>query len=365
MIYALVYIILVFLTLFSNSVRAEQRRYLLYLGGAVILCFQALRWRTGTDWEPYLNEFLHVDLSGDTDNFEAGYRFLNFVCKETIGTFTFFLFIECGLNLLFIILFVKKFGKINPCLGLLYFFSINIFPIRFTLASSILVYSYCYILERKFIPFLLLNILAFSIHRSSILFFPMYFICQRNYSLKAYLIVYITSICLGLAAEYTFGNVLKLASMMYGGMDATFQGKMEEYVTGEIPDAAKMTPIRYALSLINSSIFVIVFYYFKVKYFADNRMYSMLYTLYVAGISFNRIFLTVIPDLARATSFFTGGFIIMLLFIVSLVKTNVKRLALITAICAYFVFNYQGTINGFYDYLYLPYYSIFDDNFVR
>lgn len=365
MIYALIYIFLAALSVGSVPIKESQRKYVLYAGAIVVLFFQALRWKTGTDWDPYYNEFLVADFLGKYDDFEFGYRVLNVLSREIFGNFTALLFIECGLNLIFIILYLRKIKTVNPCIGLLYFFSLAIFPIRFNLASSIVVYSYCYIIRRKFFIFLILNLIAFSIHRSAIIFLPMYFICQRNYSLKVYATIYIIAIILGLAADYTFGNILKLAYAIYGGMDSSMQNKMEFYITGEIPDAAKMTPIRYTLSLINSSLFVVLFYYYKSKYFSKNHTYAVLYTLYLIGISFNRIFLTVIPDLARATSFFTGGFIIMLIYIINFYKRLSIRIVLTLIAGLYFAFNYYSTINGYYDFLFLPYYSIFDSGFTR
>ncbi len=360
MIYTFVYAILSVLCIINPTVKEAQKNWLMYGGALIILLFQALRWKTGTDWNPYLNEFLNVNSPHWIDEFEPGYQFLNSIVRHLTDKYTVFLLVECGLNLFFITFFLKKMPINNPCLGLLYFFVLAIFPIRFTLASNLILCSYIFILKRKIIPFCLLVISAYLIHRTAIAFLPMYFICQRNYSFRFLMIVYISSIILGLLAEYTFGNLLQIASMMYGFTDSSVQGKMDAYVTGEIPDRLKMTPIRYAISIINSTLFILIFYYFKRTKFNNNYIYSLLFTLYVFGISFNRIFLQTIPDMARMTSFFTGGFIIMIIMIISSLKKSIQPIATIGVI-GYLFLTYRSQIYGYYQDLFIPYYSIFEN----
>ena len=175
------------------------------------------------------------------------------------------------------------------------------------------------------------------------------------------MIIYVTCIILGLVSERTFAGLLSLASNFYLYIDSTVQGKMNVYFTDNIPEYAKMTSLRYFLSILNSSIFIFVFYYFKNKYFKDNSVYNLLFNLYFIGISFNRIVFQIIPDLARLTSLFTGGFIIMIMMIIDLYKKPI-RIFLTICILSYLFIAYYNTINGFYADLYIPYYSIFSDN---
>lgn len=360
MTYTLIYAFLAVLCIVNPAVKKEQKYWLMYGGAIIILLFQALRWKTGTDWNAYLNEFLNVNNSSWIDDFEPGYQFLNSIVRYITDKYTAFLFLECGLNLLFITYFLRKMPINNPCLGLLYFFVLAIFPIRFTLASNMVVCSYIFILEKKPIPFCLLILGAYLIHRTAIAFLPVYLICQRNYSFKFLMIIYISAIILGLLAEYTFGNLLQMASVMYGFADTSVQGKMDAYITGEIPDRLKMTPIRYALSIINSTIFILIFYYFKRKNFNQSNIYSLLFTLYVFGISFNRIFLQTIPDMARMTSFFTGGFIIMTIMIISSLKKSIQPIATIGVI-GYLFITYRSQVYGYYQDLFIPYYTVFEN----
>lgn len=352
------------LSISASVAKKEQRNLLLYLGAFVILLFQALRWKTGTDWNPYLNEFLNVNRPGWEEDFESGYVFLNSAVRHLSDSYTLFLFVECGINICLIIFFLKKMPIDNKIIGLLYFFAIAIFPIRFTLASNMILCSYTYILHKKLLPFCIIVICASLIHRTAIAFLPMYFICQHKFSFKILMFIYVVSIILGVMADYTFGNLLQIAAATYGFASSTVQTKMEAYVTGDVPERLQMSPIRYLMSIANSTLFILVFYYFKRTRFSENAVYTLLFTLYVIGISFNRIFLQTIPDVARMTSFFTGGFIIMAIMIISSFKSNVKILATI-GLTLYIFLSFNSTVNGYYEYLFNPYYSIFTDNPAR
>lgn len=360
LIYLFVYGLLSFFSLFDLYVIKKHRIGLLIFGAFVVVLFQALRWRTGTDWNGYFNEFMNVNSPYWDDNFEIGYRFLNSSIRTITNHYTIFLLAECILNALFIILFIRSMPVSNPCLAYLYFFSLAIFPIRYTLACSIVLYSYKYILEKKFITFLLLIVIAFSIHRMVILFFPAYFIANRNYSFGLLISVYLLTVILGFATDLIFGNLLEVGALLYGGVSDNVQGKLEHYLTEDIPEYGRMSILRVILSVINSSLFILLFYYFKRKFFMDNKIYNMLFNLYVLGISFNRLVFQTIPDLARLTSLFTGGFIVMIIMILSKYRRDIQVL-ITSALILYFFIAYYSAINGFYADLFIPYYSIFSD----
>jgi len=307
-----------------------------------------------------LNVFLEILKPEGAIEFESGYRLINYLVRVFSDNYTIFLFVECGLNLMFICLFLRSMPITNHMAGLLYLFSIAVFPIRYTLASNIILFSYSFILKKKFVPYILLILLAFSIHRMTIIFLPLYFIARKEYSFKTILFIYGTCIVLGILSDFTFGNILRSATALYGNMSEVVQGKMDAYITGDIPHYAKMTPLRYCLSLVNSTFFILLFYYFKQRLFTNNAMYNMLFNLYVFGISFNRIVFQLIPDLARLTSLFSGGFIIMIIMILSRYNKSVQLFGTIILV-GYIFGSFYSSINGTYRDLFFPYYSVFSN----
>lgn len=59
-------------------------------------------------------------------------------------------------------------------------FAESLFILRAFICIGILLFSFPYIIERKILPFLLLNLLAMSIHISSVVFLPVYFLYGIN-----------------------------------------------------------------------------------------------------------------------------------------------------------------------------------------
>lgn len=363
MIYIVIYLIIGLIALIEPNVKKEQRKILLYISASIIVLFQAFRWRTGTDWQPYydfFNESKNFRNCLDS-GFEIGYSFLNHCIRNLTDSYTVFLFIECLLNIIFVCLFARYFNKRYSITILLTTFAIGVFPIRYTLAASIIAVSYKYIIEKNFIKFLILNLFAVSIHRSAIIFIPLYFIVRKNYTLKFIIFLYLASIIIGLLTNITLNYIVKISIGLYDFLSIAFQNKLNAYVSDEVPDYAQMTAFRWVLSIVNSSIFIILFYIYKKKYFQSNKLYNIVFNLYFFGICFNRVFLLIIPDFARLTSLFSAGFIVMVIMIITNLKIKNKYVFLIFVLF-YFFLKYWSTINGYYSDLFLPYYSVFSES---
>ena len=358
--YIFLFLLLSILAIAEEYVKSAQRNWLFPVSILLIGVFQALRWETGTDWIPSHDFFIHSNSASYREGagFEWGYTCLNQCIRYFTDSFTVFLLVECFLNLFFITWFAKGM-KANKCMILLISFCLAVFPIRYTLASNVILCSYKYIIEKKFIPFVVLFILAFSIHRSVIVFFPIYFLARRQFSATILVAVYFTAIILGLLAEMTFGNVIQLISLFYGQIGESFQNKLDAYVTGEIPEYAIRTPVQLLLSYANSIFFILLFCYYRNKFFPKNRLYNVLLNLYVLGLSFNRIFLQIIPDFARLTSLFAGGFPIMVLMIISHYNQRIRILLLLLLLVYYYLKFRGSSFGGFYSDLFVPYYSVF------
>jgi hypothetical protein len=82
-------------------------------------------------------------------------------------------------------------------LGLYFFYTFTY--LRQVMAVAILWNSTKYIVDRKLIKFLLCVALAASFHNSALLFFPVYWLCNRRYSITLILIVLACCFALGFA----------------------------------------------------------------------------------------------------------------------------------------------------------------------
>ncbi|MDD5457680.1 MAG: EpsG family protein, partial [Candidatus Margulisbacteria bacterium] len=86
------------------------------------------------------------------------------------------------------------------------FYSITLTAIRQTIATTLVVFlGYEFIKKRRFLPFLLLTLITFTIHKSSIFFFPFYFLANKKIT-KKYLFCMLACIPI----MFVWGNKLLL-----------------------------------------------------------------------------------------------------------------------------------------------------------
>ena len=83
-------------------------------------------------------------------------------------------------------------------MALVFFFSFTY--LRQMFAAAIIGLSIKYIIERKFLRFCVILLVAFSFHNSAIIFFPMYFIANKKYSKSKILIIMFICLLLELQA---------------------------------------------------------------------------------------------------------------------------------------------------------------------
>ena len=90
-------------------------------------------------------------------------------------------------------------------------FAQSLFMLRAFVSIGILLLSFPYIIKRKLIQFLFLNILAMSIHISSVIFLPVYFL----YGIKNPKLLSTISICLGITFIIYFDYIINLVVDRY------------------------------------------------------------------------------------------------------------------------------------------------------
>lgn len=192
-------------TFFGAKKNKENKiyRYNYYLIIVIICIYSFLRWERGTDWVPYYNNF--VDNNSFYDymtawHFEKGFQLLNYFVKILNGNYTIFLMIQALIiQILFSITIYKNIE--NPIAGvfLLYCFSLgNIYFVRSTLALSIVFFSIKYIKSNEKIKFLLIILIASTIHITALFFIPAIYIYRLKLSKILYGILLVVTVLLGI-----------------------------------------------------------------------------------------------------------------------------------------------------------------------
>jgi hypothetical protein len=110
--------IILFVTIFN-------KRYLkpfTIIASIIVILFESLRWKTGTDWNPYFQLFTNPEIV--TIN-EPLYYFLNYIVSFFFNSYTIILFIISVFSI-FSIIQILNYFKLNPIFGILIYLSLII-----------------------------------------------------------------------------------------------------------------------------------------------------------------------------------------------------------------------------------------------
>ncbi len=224
-----------FYELFCNP-PAIRKRYLFYSISFILWIVSFLRWDVGTDWDAYLG--IYEDCNYITW-YEPGFIFLNRIVKNSVDEYTVLLAVLGGVLFLFQTKAIQSLSlfPLTTLFILLGTNLCNIFFVRQSVATAIILYSVIQIEQRNLWKFLLLIAVATSIHAASISFLPAYWIYHRRFTFKQIVLAFTISVVLG-SAGGTFiwggmGDMLggiyahKIDGYMEQGADATFNSGMD------------------------------------------------------------------------------------------------------------------------------------------
>ncbi len=185
-IYAIIYNFFIKFKVKKEIVRAV---YIVCIIQMILLI--ALRSRTvGNDMVNYYNTFLSASMGyyyWDL-KIEFGYKFLNWAIYKLFGNFQVLIVVMALMTICPVAYFIYKRSK-NKMLSLIVYMSFNFYyytfiTLRQSAAYGIILLSYKYIEERKLIKFLLIVLLAFSFHKSALIFLPAYWLFNRKFNYK-------------------------------------------------------------------------------------------------------------------------------------------------------------------------------------
>lgn len=148
---------------------------------------------------------------------EFGYVGLNWLIAHITNNRYIFIFCYTICMYTIIIECFKKYAK-NYYLASILFMALVFFflftYLRQMFAAAIIGLSIKYIIERKFLRFCVILLVAFSFHNSAIIFFPMYFIANKKYSKSKILIIMFICFIVGItgitSSFYNFYDELSI-----------------------------------------------------------------------------------------------------------------------------------------------------------
>lgn len=273
----------------------------------IMSLFAGLRWKTGTDWDQYIDCFRKIrdhNMFGyyryGEQYFEPLYSFMNWLTKVAVGKdgYSYFLlwtsFVQYGL----MGWTCKKISR-TPLLAFAGLVSIQLgFPTaRTAVAFSLLIASFVFIKERKLTYYLSFVIIASLIHKMCLVFMPCYWLFNNiriNYIMA--LTIYSFSIAFSIVADKYLPDVGLLVSSYAG--DSDLNEKIATYTSRQTNEGALKSLSSYLLSYF----WITLFFYQKKKLVLtrkSNNLYNILLFSYIISISITSAFAIFFSDLTR------------------------------------------------------------------
>ena len=179
----------------GNMNNAKRKKTFLILCGIAIAFVMGFRSRyTGTrDTEMYgiafdslkwsnigLIDYLRQSMSANIVFSELGFSAYIWLVAKIFPTYRYLLIITAIINIALTMRFIYKYSE-NALLSVIMFITLGLFTfnmngLRQSVAMSICLLAYDFIEKKKFVPFLLVVLLAMSFHKSAIFFALTYFI---------------------------------------------------------------------------------------------------------------------------------------------------------------------------------------------
>lgn len=324
-----------------------------------VLVFQAgLRWKTGTDWQVYLDNFENtVDYNAVLINilagFEIGYGTFVFLIRKTTESYSVFLTIHALIYYILIFHSCKKLSPF-PYVTLLVFYVSTIGVLgssRQLLAVGICLFSLQYVLERKAFKFFFTIAIAFLFHSTAILFCVMYFL-NRRVKVNTTILVIILAFIIGKTSLPI--HAFSILGKSIGGAG---ESKVSTYtdIAGEIMSANALSLI----GLIRRLVYLSLFLYTSKLLQKKLIYYNLLFNGYLFGLVFYFLFSSTLIIMVNRGSLYFNVLECLLIscqFIV--LKDRLERSYMILLLFVFCIFLFYQSISA-YDDLFIPYKGIF------
>lgn len=219
----------------------------------------------GTDTRNTYFKLFQFVINGNYENYganaEKGYLFLIYIIALLSDNYFWCIFFVGTLCWLLFFIYIIRDSK-NVCWSILLFFlSYSYFHmfngVRQYLATGIVLLSFYYIYERKLIKFLLLILLASTVHSMILVFIPFYFLYDIKLNIKRTIIILIVS-------TLAFSSVWRWIISVFSGSKYEYYLGREQYFYGYT-----LTYILIAFTVLVIGLFI------KWLYNIDDKKYEL------------------------------------------------------------------------------------------
>ena len=339
---------------YDLSTRRKQK--FIYFSFLILFLQTGLRWETGTDWNPYLNNFLLSDsivvvLANVLIGFELGYGLLVYAVRLITDDYTVFLLIHAFIYLFLIFKSIKKLYSFT-FLPLLIFYVLTIGLLgsnRQLIAVALCLYSLSFALERKKLKFFTIILIAFLFHSSAILFGIYYFLNKKIKPIYIFSILILsfivgkTNIPLLLFSE--IGNLLGGASL----------NKIDNYSDKDALGDFSLSII----GLVRRIIYLVLFLSYYSMLSKKVKNFNIFFNGFLVGLVFYLLFSDSLLILVnRGSIYFNIMEIFLISSLINLFKDRRSKNIFIVFLLLYSFYLFHQSISVYSD-LFIPYKGIF------
>lgn len=334
-----------FVALFGDNVEKKYKNALMLFAFCILFVFMGVRYGVGQDYfYTYVPVFESILLTGQAQGVEWGFVLINKVVQFFTNDYAFLFLLTSFVFVLFIFLSIRQYDIsismsvfILVCGGF-YFYAFNVTRQCITFAMFFL--SLKYAKKKSFIPYALINLAGFLIHRTAIIYLPLYFIIGRNVKIRWYIV--------GIAVCFAFRFFAKDILLL-----AFKNTKYYYYVTGYYADSTSDTLT--VSQLVNIAMFV-AYLIFTSKTLDKNLV--VFKNIHYYGV-LATVFVGVIPLAFRITTmFYFVQFISLPYFYKNCIGKQIKPFILFVIILVYFAIFMNTLLKNGNNII--PYMTIFD-----
>ena len=304
---------------------------------AIVTLMMGLRFKTGSDYEMYLNQFNSVKETGEfaRGDLEPGFYWVTKLFVVAGIHYAFYFAFWAFIQICALYLGLRHHKHLLPWVGMIlilgpYGFNWVSFMRQWTVAM-VLVTMIPLIEKRKFIPYLLITLIAITIHRSAWLLIIFYFLsCVRIRieSPKWLLLIFASFVILGLYPVWfkVFRFVPDILDVIgyhkYGHhLNDVMDGQYRNIGWGPL----------HIVSLTSSIIFI--YFYPKVdKFFNNDKYLQIFFVLAFIGACYENLMINTHHAMLRPAEYLYVFMVIMMAYTLSYLKSTHNRIMFYTCL---------------------------------
>ena len=260
---------------FRTDVSINRKRRMMMFFVIIFTLFRGLRWNVGTDWDQFYEVYMHSGFGniftysrGNDDRvMDFGYMFINAVFHQVGFSYTIFLLVTSLIIQLCFYHFSLKQSR-YPILTMIMLMFVGMpFPVRQSISYAIAIWGLSFLMDKKFIKFVIVSLIATSIHKGSAIILPVLilpFIFERiRIKWYYYVLIYASSyLVASVAGDYITLIILGMSSMSEDA--SAYAEGYSQVVSTSVREGNETT--NSILSGFSYAIFMVFLLYIREKY---------------------------------------------------------------------------------------------------